>query len=338
MERHECYETFYELYEYVCISLEVIVDRESHPHVYSSLSFTWDRETKTKAQGLLANLKTFRFIFTFLITKNSLGTLKPIATKLQKKDQDVFRAYSMIDDTIKAVARVRSNIEEECHEWFEDASIPADKIGATVSVPRITGRQEHRNNAPSVNPESHYRVNVAIPFIEHLLEEMSSRFSEDNRIGAEIFPLVPSAVVKHDSLRNLAEKLQFWQQDLPTPSSLLSELREWQYFWKQYTPTLQLPGNLIECVKYADEDMYPNIQILLIIGCTLPVSSAEAERSFSGLRRIKSYLRNRMSDERLSGLALVHLRHDLDIDVDEICTILVTKNKRRMFQGCILYE
>ena len=71
----------------------------------------------------------------------------------------------MIDDTIKAVARVRSNIEEECHEWFEDASILADKIGATVSVPRITGRQEHRNNAPSVNPESHYRVNVAIPFI-----------------------------------------------------------------------------------------------------------------------------------------------------------------------------
>ena len=59
---------------------------------------------------------SFGFIFTFLITKNSLGTLKPIAAKLQKKDQDVFQAYSMIDDTIKAVARVRSNIEEECHE------------------------------------------------------------------------------------------------------------------------------------------------------------------------------------------------------------------------------
>ena len=46
--------------------------------------------------------------------------------------------------------------------------------------------------------------------------------------------------------------------------------------------------------------MYPNIRVLLIIGCTLPVSSAEAERSFSGLQRIKSYLRNRMSDEQLS--------------------------------------
>ena len=93
---------------------------------------------------------------------------------------------------------------------FEDASRLADKIGATVSVPRITGRQEHRNNTPSVNPESHYRVNVAIPFMDHLLEEISLSFSEDNRAGAEIFVLVPSAVVKYDSLRNLAEKLQFW--------------------------------------------------------------------------------------------------------------------------------
>ena len=36
------------------------------------------------------------------------------------------------------------------------------------------------NNAPSVDPESDYRVNVAVSFIDHLLEEMSSRFSEDS--------------------------------------------------------------------------------------------------------------------------------------------------------------
>ena len=69
----------------------------------------WDRETTIKAQGLLANLKTFGFIFTFLVIKNSLETLKPIAAKFQQKDQDVFQAYSMIHDTIKAVHRVRSN-------------------------------------------------------------------------------------------------------------------------------------------------------------------------------------------------------------------------------------
>ena len=79
------------------------------------------KRLKTKAQQ--ANLKTFGFIFTFLITKNGLGTLKPITAKLQRKGQDVFQAYSMIDGTIKAVAKVRSNIEEECHEWFKDTMI-----------------------------------------------------------------------------------------------------------------------------------------------------------------------------------------------------------------------
>ena len=112
---------------------------------------------------------------------------------------------------------------------------------------------------------------------------MSSRFSEDNRAGAEFFSLVPSAVVKHDSLRNLAEKLQFWQQDLPTPSSLLSELKQWQYFWKQYTPTLQLPGNLIECGKYADEGI-PACEFCLLLVVTfllvLPKHSACSVRGF----------------------------------------------------------
>ena len=85
-------------------------------------------------------MKTFGFIFTFLITKNSLGTLKPTAAKLQKEDQDAFQACSMADITIKAVARVRSNIKKaECHEWFEDASRLADKIGAKFQCQELLG-------------------------------------------------------------------------------------------------------------------------------------------------------------------------------------------------------
>ena len=46
---------------------------------------------------------------------------------------------------------------------------------------------------------------------------MSSRFSEDIRAEAEIFSFVPSAVVKHGSLRKLAEKLQFGNRNPRTP-------------------------------------------------------------------------------------------------------------------------
>ena len=79
-----------------------------------------------------------------------------------------------------------------------------------------------------------------------------------------------------------------------------------------------LPENIANCLKEADRDVYPNIFMLLTIGCTLPVSNCEAERSFSGLRHIKTFLRSSMCIERLAGLALMHLHNDLDIDEDVI--------------------
>ena len=69
------------------------------------------------------------------------------------------------------------------------------------------------------------------------------------------------------------------------------------------------------------------------------MSSSEAERSFSALRRIKSYLRSTMSSERFAGLALMHLHSDVDIDIDEVCEAFnITKHNRKMFQSCILYQ
>ena len=87
-----------------------------------------------------------------------------------------------------------------------------------------------------------------------------------------------------------------------------------------------------------DAEVYLNIQVLLKIGCTLPVSSCEAERSFSGYRRVKSYIRSSMTTERLAGLTLMHLHNDIEIDVDLICQQYISKYNRRMFKSCILFE
>ena len=68
------------------------------------------------------------------------------------------------------------------------------------------------------------------------------------------------------------------------------------------------------------------------------MSSCEAERSFSALRRIKSYLQTTISSERFAGLALMHLHSDVDIDIDEVCEAFISKHNRKMFQSCILYQ
>jgi len=43
---------------------------------------------------------------------------------------------------------------------------------------------------------------------------------------------------------------------------------------------------------------------------TIPISIASAERSFSKLKLIKSYLRSTMSQQRLKGLALLSIEKD----------------------------
>ena len=80
-------------------------------------------------------------------------------------------------------------------------------------------------------------------------------------------------------------------------------------------PNAVVGSALAHCIHAADEDVFPNMRVLLIIACTIPVSSCEEERSFSALRRIKSYLQSTMSSERFAGLALMHLHSDVDIEV-----------------------
>ena len=57
------------------------------------------------------------------------------------------------------------------------------------------------------------------------------------------------------------------------------------------------PENLISILLHADANMFPNIRLLIEVGCMFSVSSSEAERSFSVLKRIKTHLRNRMGED-----------------------------------------
>ena len=67
-----------------------------------------------------------------------------------------------------------------------------------------------------------------------------------------------------------------------------------------------------------NKDFFPNIYIFLRIGCTLPVTSCENERANSTLKNLKTFLRNKMGQERLSSLALMHIHYNLLIDFDDV--------------------
>lgn len=60
-------------------------------------------------------------------------------------------------------------------------------------------------------------------------------------------------------------------------------------------------------MKSAFPDAVRFFQLVL----TLPVSSAQAERSFSSMKRVKNYLRSTMSQQRLTNLCLLSIEREL---------------------------
>jgi hypothetical protein len=62
--------------------------------------------------------------------------------------------------------------------------------------------------------------------------------------------------------------------------------------------------------------LFPNLTTALRVILTYPVSAASAERSFSKLKLVKSYLRSTMGQDRLNGLALMSIEKEIVANLD----------------------
>ena len=52
---------------------------------------------------------------------------------------------------------------------------------------------------------------------------------------------------------------------------------------------------------------FPQVNVLVALLYTIPVSTSSVERSFSALKRIKSYSRNSTGEQRLSHLGIISI-------------------------------
>ena len=74
---------------------------------------------------------------------------------------------------------------------------------------------------------------------------------------------------------------------------------------------IKWPDTAREALKKCDKEAFPNINRILQLLCTYPVTTSESERTFSSLRR------STMTEERLNGLALMYLHKDIEVYVEE---------------------
>ena len=175
------------------------------------------------------------------------------------------------------------------------------------------GPSQHKKRKTSFNLERqdlHYKQ-IYAQILDIIIVQLETRFAD---IGAlQYFDLV-----NYENFGTFSKEF---------PSNLLQELT------KQYSSFDQISLKNELSVLYSDThllgestsvqemvafiyknnltDCLPQLYKLLCLVLSIPVTSASVERSFSALKRIKTYNRNRMSQDRLSNVSLIAIEKRL---------------------------
>lgn len=240
----------------------------------------------------------------------------PLCKELQKENLDLKEAVSLADICQSELQLMRKNAEKEFHEMFTQVKAVASDNGIDLKIPRTCKIQKNRSNAPCTSQdnadvsvglldriEQHFRINLFVPFLEFFISQLEERFKKHKSIF-EGFQCLFSSELTNNCKIKLEALVQFYATDVYSISDdIFVELKVWRKEVER-TGNKEVLKSAITSLDSCDPTLYPSIYHLLKILCTLPVTTCTPERSFSTLKRIKTYLRNSTGQVSVEILSL----------------------------------
>lgn len=277
-------------------------------------------ERAIEARGLLLQVKSFPFLLSLILLERIFSITNNLSQLLQSEVIHYAAAASCISATKTTLNSLRT--DKEWKTVWEVAVSLAEKCGISVTPPRarrmIRPPRQLESFVVTTNTATtrdlsceEYRTGVYFATIDVVLTELNDRFNELNlSLLCSLEALIPTSteflnatVIKPFLLHYELSEAGFISEAATASNYLLQQqgLNEYHSdtLHKVYYHLSQVPG------------CFPTIITCYQIALTIGISSATAERSFSSLQRIKTYLRSTMNQDRLSNLALLYIERDL---------------------------
>lgn len=203
-----------------------------------------------------------------------------------------------------------------------------------------------RYNIATDSPEQYYRVSIFIPFIDNFLDQMKNRFLEHQTILKSFNCLLPKPGVKvvtkeiqlefKEILNLYADILIDCSHSFFNDEMCFGELDLWYQSCHYQETEKNYKRSAIDKYYQCESQMYPIVSKLLQILITLPVTTASGERTFSTLRRLKTYLRNTTGQPRLNRMATLNINTDIDVKPLTVLDEMAKSSTRRINLRLIL--
>ncbi len=318
----------------------ILNNYESLQETMETASHHGSDDCSRRASGIFALMEKFKTYFGLKLSVFIFSITENLSVTLQGVDTNVDDCFTAVNASIEALNNYRN--DEHFTKFFESVKSAAEDKCDPPVLPRQRRIPRRLNDGTSQHQfttvEDVYRKEY-FEVIDAVKGELERRFRQQNFLFAQTVEklLLDSANGKSVAITEKIQemyngdidmqKLKLHLQMLPDviKCSLLDGISI-----KKVTRVHTICQVLNE--NPTCKTLLSEVHKLLKLYYTIPVTTSSAERNFSALKRIKTYLRSSMTQSRLNHCVLLHVHQDKtdELDLHTIAKEFVQINERRI--------
>ncbi|XP_066318666.1 uncharacterized protein [Miscanthus floridulus] len=295
------------------------------------------KEDWTKIHFVLGAFETFEFVFFVHLMYVILGYTNELSECLQRRDQDILNAISLVNVAKSRMQELRFNGWDN---FLQNVTSFCIKHG--VEVPAMDGayvpygKSARYARARNQTNDDHFRREVYIGVIDQISQELDNQFDEINmELLSCMSAFSPSNFFASFDARKVHRLAEFYPKDFSNNDLLKLELQLDNYIddmrqdasFQGLDNIVDLSVKLIETKRHKVYDM---VYLLLKLILLLPVATASIERVFSALIIVKTKSRNKIDDTVLDDCLVIFIERDIffQVNEDDIMETFMSLRKR----------
>lgn len=281
------------------------------------IEITDDVKVKSETRSLLNVVSSYEFLLALAIWHDLLFAANTVSKNLQSEKMHLGVASELLDGLLNFLEQYRN-------EGFVSATLVAKEMSESLDVKpkfqEVRQRKKRKlfdyegeDEPVSGSAEEVFKVDYFYRIVDCTIQSISSRFQQMASYNTMFGFLYDLKEMKRINDKELIQKCKDLEKVLNLEedkdicgNELFTELKVLRNLLPAKVETAAGVLRFMNRIQ----NPFPNAFIAYRILLTIPVTVASAERSFSRLKLIKTYLRSSMSQERLSSLALLSIEAD----------------------------